>query len=165
MAPTELETELPRAVIKRMAKAALQGATGDNREYTLSKDALLAFSESTKVFIHYLTATANDICKESKRQTISAKDVLAALSDIEFDDFIEPLNCAVAEFKKGKAKGDSGRKSGKAGASKGEADEDGAAVAGGEEDGYGSDQGLGEDGDEGEEDQEEGYERAKRPRL
>lgn len=32
-----------------------------------------AFAECAKVFIHYLTANANDICHESKRQTISVR--------------------------------------------------------------------------------------------
>lgn len=39
------------------------------------QDALLACAEAAKLFIHYLTATANDACKDAKRQTISADDV------------------------------------------------------------------------------------------
>lgn len=34
---------------------------------------------------------ANDICHESKRQIISADDVLNALEEIEFSEFVEPL--------------------------------------------------------------------------
>lgn len=36
------------------------------------QDALLACSEAGKLFIHYLTATAGDNCRDAKRQTISA---------------------------------------------------------------------------------------------
>ena len=34
---------------------------------------------------------ANDFCKEGKRQTISAQDVIAAMKELEFDEFVEPL--------------------------------------------------------------------------
>ena len=54
-------------------------------------DALLACGEAGKLFIHYLAATANDICKDAKRQTISADDIMTALADLEFDEFVEPL--------------------------------------------------------------------------
>lgn len=40
-------------------------------------------------------SSANDICKESKRQTINAEDVFKALEDIEFSEFIEPLKAAL----------------------------------------------------------------------
>ena len=56
------DADLPKALIKRIAKAKLsksEAAAGrtDNREVQISKDALLALSESAKVFINYLTAT------------------------------------------------------------------------------------------------------------
>lgn len=37
----------------------------------------------------------NDICKEAKRQIISADDVLAALDDVEFSDFLPSLRDAL----------------------------------------------------------------------
>lgn len=36
------------------------------------QDALLACGEAAKLFIHYIASTANDNCKDAKRQTISA---------------------------------------------------------------------------------------------
>lgn len=39
--------------------------------------------------------SANDICKESKRQTINAEDVFKALEEIEFPEFIEPLRASL----------------------------------------------------------------------
>jgi DNA polymerase epsilon subunit 3 len=95
MSPSDIETELPRAQVKRLAKLALQKQSNSDKDFTVSKDALLALSESTKIFIHYLTATANDICKASKRQTISAKDVFEALSELDFDELEEPLREAM----------------------------------------------------------------------
>eukprot|EP00873_Tetraselmis_striata_P013597 jgi/Tetstr1/433861/TSEL_023044.t2 len=112
MPPSEIETELPKAHVKRLVKATLHEMIGDapgSREFSMSKDALLAFSEAGKIFVHYLTATANDLCKEGKRQTISAKDVFTALKDLEFDEFTQPLKEAVESFRKAK-KGEAPKK-------------------------------------------------------
>lgn len=94
------DADLPKALIKRLIKTKFQEVDkskgGDGtRDYQVNKDALLAFSEAGKLFIHYLTATANDICKDAKRQTISADDVITALTDLEFEEFIEPLKSSL----------------------------------------------------------------------
>jgi DNA polymerase epsilon subunit 3 len=39
--------------------------------------------------------SANDICRESKRQTMNADDVLKALEEIEFPDFLNPLKASL----------------------------------------------------------------------
>ncbi len=90
---SETDTDLPKTLIKRIVKRHLsQIDKGDTKRDTqINKDALLAFSESAKVFINYVTATANDICKESKRQTISVDDIFRALEDTDFVDLIAPL--------------------------------------------------------------------------
>lgn len=38
---------------------------------------------------------ANDICKESKRQIISAEDVFKALEETEFPEFVRPLKASL----------------------------------------------------------------------
>jgi len=38
---------------------------------------------------------ANDICKESKRQIISAEDVFKALEETEFSEFVRPLKASL----------------------------------------------------------------------
>lgn len=43
----------------------------------------------------FILNRANDLCKESKRQTINAEDVLKALEEIEFPEFIELLKPAL----------------------------------------------------------------------
>ena len=90
---SETDTDLPKTLIKRIVKRHLsQIDKGDTKRDTqINKDALLAFSESAKVFINYVTATANDICKESKRQTVSVDDIFRALEDTDFVDLIAPL--------------------------------------------------------------------------
>jgi DNA polymerase epsilon subunit 3 len=44
-----------------------------------------------QVFISFITATANDVCKEKKRATINADDVFQALEDLEFGDLLPAL--------------------------------------------------------------------------
>lgn len=101
----EAET-LPKTIVRRVVKDRLSQLSTDS-EISVLRDSLLAFSESARVFIHYLSATANDICKESKRQIINAEDVFNALEEIEFPEFIEPLRASLEEFRQKNA----GRKS------------------------------------------------------
>ncbi|XP_065867587.1 DNA polymerase II subunit B4 [Euphorbia lathyris] len=91
--------ELPKAIVRRVVKDKLSDCSADG-DLNVHKDALLAFSESARIFIHYLSATANDICKESRRQTIKAEDVLQALEEIEFPDLVGPLKTSLTEFKR-----------------------------------------------------------------
>ncbi|KAG6417278.1 hypothetical protein SASPL_119432 [Salvia splendens] len=89
---------LPKAIVRRVVKDKLtQLSTGS--EITVLRDSFLAFSESTRIFIHYLSATANDICKESKRNMINAEDVFKALEEIDFPEFIGPLRDSLEEFR------------------------------------------------------------------
>ncbi|CAB4313683.1 unnamed protein product [Prunus armeniaca] len=104
--------ELPKAIVRRVVKDKLSQCSKGDGDLTLHKEALLAFSESARIFIHYLSATANDICKEKKRQTISADDVLKALEEIEFSEFIKPLEASLKGKNPGKNAGKNAEKSG-----------------------------------------------------
>ncbi|GAB4824696.1 DNA polymerase II subunit B4 [Ancistrocladus abbreviatus] len=92
--------ELPKAIVRRVVKEKLSQLSGDKADMILHQEAQLAFSESSRIFIHYLSATANDICKESRRTTINAEDVLKALDEIEFSEYVDPLKAALDEFRK-----------------------------------------------------------------
>jgi len=96
--------DLPLANVKRVVKTKLQELAqeqyGEERDVAVNKDALLAFSESAKIFIHFLSATANEICRESKRQTINADDVLKAVEELDFPEFSEPLMRCLSAFRK-----------------------------------------------------------------
>ncbi|KNA13236.1 hypothetical protein SOVF_118630 [Spinacia oleracea] len=96
---TEAE-ELPKTIVRRVVKEKLSQISTDGGDVTLHKEALIAFSESARIFIHYLSATAHDICNDSNRQIINAEDVLNALEEVEFSEFVEPLRAALDEFKK-----------------------------------------------------------------
>ncbi|KAL7202273.1 hypothetical protein ACSBR1_033863 [Camellia fascicularis] len=90
--------ELPKAIVRRVVKEKLSQLSNDG-DISVFREALQAFSESARIFIHYLSATANDICKESKRQTINADDVFKALEEIEFPEFVGPLKASLEEFR------------------------------------------------------------------
>ncbi|RLM86054.1 DNA polymerase epsilon subunit 3 [Panicum miliaceum] len=100
MTQAEVE-ELPKAIVRRLVKDKLAHVAGggEGAEVIVNKDAMAAFAESARIFIHYLSATANDMCKESKRQTINADDVLKALDEMEFSEFLEPLRTSLQEFR------------------------------------------------------------------
>lgn len=102
MASTD-EADLPKAVVKRLAKAALEGSDAglgiDVKSVQINKDALLALSESAKVFILYLTATANAHKTAAHRQTLLESDVCAALADIQYPEIVQPLNDEVQALK------------------------------------------------------------------
>ncbi|KAJ0074605.1 hypothetical protein Patl1_37579 [Pistacia atlantica] len=90
---SEME-ELPKTIMRRVVKDKLNECS-PNTDITVNKDSLLAFSESTPIFIHYLSTTANDICKESKRQTMNADDVLKAIEEIDFLEYVGPLKASL----------------------------------------------------------------------
>ena len=100
---TMSEDGLPAAHVKRLVKSKLAelmsglgpDAKGNTHEGHVQKEALNAFGESAKIFIHYLTATANEFCREGKRQTIGVDDVFRAIEDLEFGEFTEPLKQAL----------------------------------------------------------------------
>uniref|UniRef100_A0A7S2RPE1 Transcription factor CBF/NF-Y/archaeal histone domain-containing protein n=1 Tax=Mucochytrium quahogii TaxID=96639 RepID=A0A7S2RPE1_9STRA len=83
------EFELPHASVARILKSKLPEGV------SVSREAKQAFSKSAGIFILYLTAASNEFCKDSKRQTLSAKDILEALRSLDFGDFIEPLEVAL----------------------------------------------------------------------
>lgn len=109
--------ELPLAIVRRVVKDKLSECSPDY-DVSIHKEALLAFSESARIFIHYLSATANDICKDSRRQTMKAEDVFKALEDMEFSEFLEPLKASLEDFKKKNAGKKAAGGSGAAAASK-----------------------------------------------
>ncbi|XP_060169853.1 DNA polymerase II subunit B4 [Lycium barbarum] len=103
-ATVQMEQEgLPKTIVRRLVKDKLSQLSTDT-DISLLRDSLLAFSESARIFIHYLSATANDICKESKRQTINAEDVFKALEEIEFPELIEPLKASLEVFREKNSK-------------------------------------------------------------
>ena len=43
--------------------------------------------------------SASDVSKESKRTTVTAQDVMTALRDLEFDDFLPHMDACLAAYR------------------------------------------------------------------
>ena len=88
------DLNLPNAVVTRIIKEALPEGV------TIGKEARMAVAKAASIFILYLTSTANTIAKKGNRKTLSGTDVIQAMEDIEFEQFINPLKEALETFKK-----------------------------------------------------------------
>ncbi|KAK1382734.1 Nuclear transcription factor Y subunit B-6 [Heracleum sosnowskyi] len=65
----------------------------------ISDDAKELVQESVSEFISFVTSEANFRCQKEKRKTITAEDVLWAMSNLGFDDYIEPLTFYLDRFR------------------------------------------------------------------
>eukprot|EP00700_Malawimonas_jakobiformis_P002096 EC723228.1.p1 GENE.EC723228.1~~EC723228.1.p1 ORF type:complete len:187 (+),score=41.88 EC723228.1:50-562(+) len=86
--------ELPKAIITRIIRNKLP------ENVNVAKDAKAAISQAASVFILYATATAHDFAKHNSRTTVTAKDVIDAMKELEFDDFVPQLEEALESYKK-----------------------------------------------------------------
>ncbi|XP_043490706.1 DNA polymerase epsilon subunit 3 [Polistes fuscatus] len=88
------DLNLPNAVVTRIIKEALPDGV------TIGKDARTAIAKASSIFILYLTSSANIIAKKANHKTISGADVLQAMADIDFDQFVDPLQESLENFKR-----------------------------------------------------------------
>uniref|UniRef100_A0A8C2WCW3 DNA polymerase epsilon subunit 3 n=1 Tax=Cyclopterus lumpus TaxID=8103 RepID=A0A8C2WCW3_CYCLU len=89
MAERPEDLNLPNAVITRIIKEALPDGVN------VSKEARRAISQAASVFVLYATSCANNFAMKAKRKTLNAADVLAAMEEMEFERFLEPLREAL----------------------------------------------------------------------
>ncbi|XP_024152039.1 DNA polymerase epsilon subunit 3 [Oryzias melastigma] len=95
MAEKPEDLNLPNAVITRIIKEALPDGVN------VSKEARRAISQAASVFVLYATSCANNFALKAKRKTLNAGDVMAAMEEMEFERFLEPLRAALEVYKKG----------------------------------------------------------------
>ncbi|XP_046997702.1 DNA polymerase epsilon subunit 3 [Schistocerca americana] len=88
------DLNLPNAVVARIVKDCLPGGIN------VSKESRTAIAKAASVFVLYITSAANMIAMKNNKKTISGSDVINAMHDTEFVDFIEPLEEALENFKK-----------------------------------------------------------------
>ena len=93
-ANANIEFEPPAACIRRLLKQCLPKSTN------VSKDSLAAISRASGIFVLYLTACANDVAREGRRTTIVAKDVLGALKELDFEDFLPAMDVFLEGYRK-----------------------------------------------------------------
>eukprot|EP00118_Oscarella_pearsei_P002035 m.9285 g.9285 ORF g.9285 m.9285 type:complete len:171 (+) comp21241_c0_seq1:348-860(+) len=88
------DLSLPTAVITRLIKEAIPEGV------LVSKEARAAIGKAASVFILYATSCANNHAVKAKRKTLTGGDVLTAMEDMEFGQFIPALQEALEAFKK-----------------------------------------------------------------
>lgn len=88
------DISLPKAVITRIMKEALPDGV------TIGKDARTGVTRAATIFILYLSSSANTIARKTNRKTINGTDVIQAMVDIEFDQFVDPLQESLENFKR-----------------------------------------------------------------
>lgn len=93
MAERPEDLNLPAAVVARLMKDALP--EGCN----VSKEARQAVCRAASVFVLYLTSQSNTLAQQSKRKTVNGADVIAALTEMDFEEFSDPLKEALEDHK------------------------------------------------------------------
>ncbi|KAA8908443.1 histone-fold-containing protein [Sphaerosporella brunnea] len=83
---------LPRSLVTRLAKSVLPPNAA------IQKQALLALSQGSTVFVNFLCSAANDIARREGRKALSAADILKAINQLEFGDFAPRLEAELALF-------------------------------------------------------------------
>ncbi|KAK1619729.1 hypothetical protein QYE76_025246 [Lolium multiflorum] len=73
----------------------------------ISDDAKETIQECVSEYISFITGEANERCQREQRKTITAEDVLWAMSRLGFDDYVDPLSVYLHRFREfeGEARG------------------------------------------------------------
>lgn len=93
MAEKPEDLNLPNSVITRIIKEALPDGV------IISKESRAAISKAASVFVLYCTSCANNFALQQKRKTLKDTDVLQALEEMEFEDFVPQLKEYLETFK------------------------------------------------------------------
>ncbi|KAF1989527.1 histone-fold-containing protein [Aulographum hederae CBS 113979] len=86
------DLNLPKTMIQRLAKGVLPPNT------QITKDALLAISKSSTVFVNYLAAHANENAQRANKKTIQPKDIFDSIYDLGFDVFLPRLQAELEKY-------------------------------------------------------------------
>ncbi|KAF0908882.1 hypothetical protein E2562_030186 [Oryza meyeriana var. granulata] len=65
----------------------------------ISDDAKETIQECMSEYISFITGEANERCQREQRKTITAEDVLWAMSRLGFDDYVEPLSVYLHRYR------------------------------------------------------------------
>lgn len=65
----------------------------------ISDDAKETIQECVSEYISFITSEANERCQREQRKTITAEDVLWAMSKLGFDDYVDPLSIYLHRYR------------------------------------------------------------------
>ncbi|KHJ99049.1 hypothetical protein OESDEN_00962 [Oesophagostomum dentatum] len=87
------ERFLPIANVARVMKRMIPNSG------KIAKDAKECVQECVSEFISFITSEANDKCLSEKRKTISADDLLEAIANMGFDNYVAPLQLFLERYR------------------------------------------------------------------
>lgn len=94
MAERPEDLNLPTSIVTKLIKDCLPPTC------KVSKEANAAIAKAASVFVLYATSSANSVAQKSSRKTITGSDVVNAMSDMDFEKFVRPLENSLAIWKK-----------------------------------------------------------------
>jgi len=89
MAERVEDLNLPNAVVGRLIKDSLPEGV------SVAKEARQALAKGASIFVLFLTSASNNVATKQNRKTIGAQDVLQAMKDSGFENFVGPLQEAL----------------------------------------------------------------------
>ncbi|KAL1817467.1 hypothetical protein ACET3Z_020041 [Daucus carota] len=70
----------------------------------ISKDAKDTVEECVSEFISFITSEASEKCQKEKRKTIDGDDLLGAMANLGFEDYVGPLKNYLSCYREGDTK-------------------------------------------------------------
>jgi Histone-like transcription factor (CBF/NF-Y) and archaeal histone len=65
----------------------------------IAKDARECVQECVSEFISFITSEASDRCHMEKRKTINGEDILFAMTNLGFDNYVDPLKLYLQKYR------------------------------------------------------------------
>jgi len=90
----EQDRLLPVANIQRIMRRLLPA------DEKISKDAKEVLQESLSEFVCFVTEEAAGRCAEEKRKTINGDDLIFALQNLGFEEYVPPLQSYLAQYRR-----------------------------------------------------------------
>lgn len=84
---------MPLAVVTRIMKSVLP------KDVRIRDGAKKSVQQLVTEFILYVTAHASKKCVDESRQKITGEDLIGAMKDLKFDDYIEPLTLHLKKYR------------------------------------------------------------------
>lgn len=89
----EQDRFLPIANVAKLMKKAIP------ERGKIAKDAKECVQECLSEFISFITSEAAERCSQEKRKTINGEDILFAMSNLGFDNYVEPLKIYLQKYR------------------------------------------------------------------
>ncbi|KAL7014346.1 hypothetical protein ACKWTF_015872 [Chironomus riparius] len=91
----EQDRFLPIANIAKIMKKAIP----NNSQGKIAKDARECVQECVSEFISFITSEASERCSNEKRKTMNGEDILWAMQNLGFDNYIDPLKMFLQKYR------------------------------------------------------------------